>query len=103
MTPQERMVVHVDAEIAELIPRFLANQQQALATMQEALRQADYAALGSLGHKMKGAAGGYGFDAMTAIGGAIEHAAKVGQHAEISACLASLECYLEHVEIVYDA
>ena len=103
MTPQEMIVVHVDTEIAELIPRFLANQQKALATMQEALRQEDYATLGCLGHSMKGAAGGYGFDAITDIGGAIEQAAKASQYAEINACLASLEHYLAHVEIVYDA
>jgi len=101
MTPNTMVVVHVDAELEALIPRFLANQQTALSTMQEAWRQQDGETLRKLGHSMKGAAGGYGFDAVTDMGGAIEQAAKAGNYPEVAAWLASLAHYLERVEVVY--
>jgi CheY-like chemotaxis protein len=102
MVSWDSMVVHVDAELKALIPQFLGNQQKALAAMQAALQQRDYETIRTLGHRMKGAAGGYGFDAVTDIGSAIEQAAKAVNHSEITTRLASLAHYLEHVEVVYD-
>jgi HPt (histidine-containing phosphotransfer) domain-containing protein len=102
MTPHEPIVVHVDAELAVLIPRFLNNQQKALSTMQEALGQQDYETIRTIGHGIKGAAGGYGFDAVTDMGAAIEQAAKASNHTEIATVLASLTHYFEHVEVIYD-
>jgi HPt (histidine-containing phosphotransfer) domain-containing protein len=102
MTPHDKIVVHVDVELAELIPGFLGNQQKALATMQEALRQQDFATIKKVGHGMKGSGGGYGFDAVTDLGSAIEEAAKVSNDTEIVTCLASLADYLARVEVVYE-
>jgi HPt (histidine-containing phosphotransfer) domain-containing protein len=103
MTPHDTIVVHVDADLEPLIPFFLCNQHKALAAMQAALQQHDYPTIQSMGHGMKGSGGGYGFHAVTDIGGAIEQAAKAGYHEEISTWLDSLAHYLERVEIVYDA
>jgi HPt (histidine-containing phosphotransfer) domain-containing protein len=103
MTPHDAIVVHVDTDLEPLIPSFLGNQQKALAAMQAASQQHDYETLQSLGHSMKGVGGGYGFDAVTDIGSAIEEAAKAGHHEEIAARLDSLAHYLAHVEVVYDA
>jgi HPt (histidine-containing phosphotransfer) domain-containing protein len=103
MMPNDTIVVHVDADLEPLIPRFLDNQQKALAEMQAALQQYDYETIHHLGHDMKGAGGGYGFDAVTDIGSAIEEAAKAGQPEEIAAGLSSLAHYLGCVEVVYDA
>ena len=102
MTPDDTIIVHVDADLEPIIPNFLSNQQKALATMQAALQQRDYETLQSLGHGMKGSGGGYGFDAVTGIGSAIEAAAKVGHHEEIAVRLRSLARYLACVEVVYD-
>lgn len=103
MTPHDTIVVHVDADLEPLIPFFLNNQHKALAAMQAALQQHDYETIQSLGHRMKGSGGGYGFDAVTDIGSAIEEAARIGHHEEIAARLRSLAHYLGRVEVVYDA
>jgi len=103
MTPHDTIVIHVDADLEPLIPFFLDHQQKALAAMQAALQRYDYETIQSLGHGMKGSGGGYGFDAVTDIGSAIEEAAKAGHHEEIAARLSSLAHYLGRVEVVYDA
>jgi HPt (histidine-containing phosphotransfer) domain-containing protein len=103
MAAQEPIVVYVDPDLADLIPRFLANQQTALATMQAALQQHDYETIRHAGHKMKGSAGGYGFDALSDLGATLEQGAQVGDHATLASCLASLEHHLQHVEIRYEA
>lgn len=103
MPPHVTIVAHVDADLAALVPRFLDNQRKALAAMQVALQQQDYEMIRSLGHTMKGAGGGYGFDTLTDMGGAIEEAAKAGNHEEITTGLQSLAHYLEHVEVLYNA
>jgi HPt (histidine-containing phosphotransfer) domain-containing protein len=103
MTPHDTIVVHIDADLEALVPRFLSNQQKALASMQAALQQQDYDTVRRLGHSMKGAGGGYGFDTVTDMGSAIEEAAKPGNHEVIAAWLNSLAHYLERVEVVYYA
>ena len=51
---------------------------------------------------MKGSGGGYGFDGITAIGKAIEIAAKAQDSGEIERQVVELETYLERMDIVYE-
>ncbi|HZC67063.1 MAG TPA: Hpt domain-containing protein [Nitrospirales bacterium] len=68
----EKILVRVDPEIAELIPGFLANRRKDVTAMLDAVQRSDFETVRLLGHSMKGAGGGYGFDAITVIGGALE-------------------------------
>ena len=97
----EKIVVHVDPDLADLIPGFLENRQKDVLTLQQALRTGDYATIGKLGHQMKGIGGGYGFDGLTDIGGALEQAAKQGILEEIRNLMQKLVDYLTHVEVSY--
>jgi hypothetical protein len=49
---------------------------------------------------MKGAGGGYGFDAITEIGAALEEAAKQRNGAEIRDRVNELARYLDRVEVI---
>jgi len=98
----ERTVVHVDAEIEDLIPGFLENRRKDIETVNKALKKGDYEAIRALGHTMKGAGGGYGFDAITDIGKSLEDAAKEKNTEEIRKRVGELSNYLERVEVVYD-
>jgi HPt (histidine-containing phosphotransfer) domain-containing protein len=99
MTP---IIVHVDPELEALIPRFLANQRKAVVAMRQAWEAHDYPTLRDLGHRMKGAAGGYGFDALTDLGWAIEEAAKANNALDLQQSLEALGAYLNRLEVVYD-
>lgn len=55
-----------------------------------------------MGHSMKGSGGGYGFDAITAIGNSLELAAKEQDETAIRDMVGELSDYLKRVEIVCD-
>jgi HPt (histidine-containing phosphotransfer) domain-containing protein len=97
----EKITVHVDPEIADLVPGFLENRRKDIETMGAALKQGDFETIQILGHSMKGAGGSYGFDAITDIGKSLEQAAKDKDIDRIGQSLQELSDYLDRVEVVY--
>ena len=55
-----------------------------------------------IGHSMKGAGGGYGFDEVTRLGDLLEQAATVEDRAAIGEVTEELADYLQRVEVVYE-
>lgn len=98
----EKIIVHVDTDLEDLIPGFLENRRNDVKSMLEALNQGDYETIRILGHSMKGSGGGYGFDAITDIGASLEQSAKGKNPEEIRKRVDELSTYLEHVEVRYD-
>ena len=98
----ERIVVRADPDIADLIPGFLENRRRDVDKMREALTQGEYETIWVLGHSMKGAGGGYGFDAITEIGGALEQAANSADRDGMRKQIDKLSTYLDQVEVMYD-
>ena len=89
----------VKRNLADLVPKFMANRRKDIASLRAALAESDFAAMKAIGHRLKGAGGGYGFDAITVWGGDIEQAA-LRQDGHIIAALATaLETYVDTVEI----
>ncbi len=97
-----KIIVKVDPDLADLIPGFLGNRRKDIAEMRQALYRADFETIRVLGHSMKGAGGGYGFDAITDIGAVLEHAAKAKDPEEVRKTLCELASYLDRVEVVGD-
>lgn len=97
-----KTIVRVDPEIAELIPGFLQNRRKDIAAMLDAVQRSDFETVRVLGHSMKGAGGGYGFDAITEIGAALEEAAKQRNAAEVRDRVNELSRYLDRVEVISD-
>jgi HPt (histidine-containing phosphotransfer) domain-containing protein len=99
--PQDgKILVTVDPDLADLIPGFLGNRRKDITAMQTALEQGDFETVRVLGHSMKGAGGGYGFDAITEIGAALELAAKSKNADAIRLRTADLAAYLDRVEVI---
>src|SRR5437667_10621416 len=98
----EKTMIHVDPDIAELIPGFLENRRKDIAAMLDAVQRGDFESVRVLGHSMKGAGGGYGFDAITDIGAALEQAAKQRNAVEIRNRVHELSRYLDRVEVISD-
>ena len=96
------IIVHVDPEIADLVPGFLDNRRKDTASIAEALTRGDFETVRILGHSMKGAGGSYGFDAITDIGKSLEQAAMAKDSDVIKKSVQELSTYLDCVEVVYE-
>jgi CheY-like chemotaxis protein len=93
-------VVSPDPEVAPLVPEFLENRRADIARLQAFIDAANWEALRSLGHKMKGTGRGYGFARLTDIGRAIEQAGADEDAAGARAATADLTRYLDRVRVV---
>lgn len=99
---EDRIVVHIDADLEDLIPDFLDNRREDIQLMTDAIGSQDYETIQRIGHSMKGAGGGYGFDEITDIGRQIEDAAKSHNTDEINQGIQALAHYLDHIDIIYE-
>ncbi|HUL91335.1 MAG TPA: Hpt domain-containing protein [Burkholderiales bacterium] len=95
-----RHSVRVSGELRDLIPRFLANRRSEIARLREAGAKGDFAEARRIGHILKGAGGGYGFDEITRLGAEIERNAARGE--DVRAPVEELAEYLELVEVTFD-
>ena len=64
-TDEEKYVVYIDEDLEDLIPGFLDNRANDITEMSAALSRKDFESIKDFGHKMQGAGGGYGFDAIS--------------------------------------
>ncbi len=99
---EDKIVVHVDIDLEDLIPGFLDNRQSDLQKLEQALGDQDFETLRSIGHNIKGVGGGYGFHEMTVIGAAIEESAKENKLEVANENVRKLSHYLSNIEIAYE-
>lgn len=78
-----------DADMIELIGLFVDEMPARVETLQNALRDRHWDRLRTLAHQLKGAAPGYGFDAIGRAAGEVERV--VAQHADGEAVARALD------------
>ncbi len=104
-TPQpgstDRFIVRIDRDLEDIVPVFLTNRKKDLLTIRIALAEQDFKTIQTLGHRMKGDGGGYGFDKISEIGGVMELAAERHDHPAVERHTAELEDFLARVTVVY--
>lgn len=93
--------VHIDPEIAALIPAFLAEMRSHSGRIRLAIEQGDFPTARAIAHQMAGAGGSYGFAEVTNLGRAMEQAALAPDQAELVRLSALFDEYLQNVKIVY--
>jgi len=98
----EKIIVRVDAEIKDIIPIFFEKLHEEIENALESLQEGAYETIQIWGHSLKGAGWGYGFDAVSEIGQALEQSAKTQNSEEVRKLMEELSTYLEHVEVVYE-
>lgn len=99
--PIEQLTVEISRDLAEIVPIFLDNRKKDAQTLRNALNQQDFGTIQTLGHRMKGDGGGFGFDRITEIGAAMERAAKLEDLSTIEQHIVQLEDFLKRVAVVY--
>ncbi|TDJ67754.1 MAG: Hpt domain-containing protein [Proteobacteria bacterium] len=99
----EKIIVKIDPDLEDLIPGFLHNRAKDVRAINDLLDTQDFDAIRLLGHSMKGAGGGYGFDLITEIGDRIEVGALAADTAMIREANAQLDDYLSRVEPVCES
>ena len=99
---EEKNIVCVDPDIADLITAFLEERRNDIKSMNDALRQGDLETIRILGHSLKkGANGSYGFEAVSEIGKSLEESAKNNNAEGIQRSMQELAAYLDRVEVIY--
>jgi HPt (histidine-containing phosphotransfer) domain-containing protein len=93
------IVERIESELMGLVPRFLDNARMDLEEVVKALSVKDLKALSRLGHSLKGAGAGFGFNALADIGKRLEEAAKASDLAAIDALILAFESYLATVRV----
>ncbi len=100
--PDGKIRVTIDAELEELVPRFIQLRHEDIQAIKEALDADDYETISRLGHAMKGSGISYGFDHISEIGKNMEYAAKCKDRDGVNMSLRELVKYLESIEIVFE-
>lgn len=91
----------IDPDLEDIVPGFLENRRHDVIALQAAIHSDDFKTIRILGHRMKGDGGGYGFEAISTIGAALEQAAARQDHPSIKRLTAELEKFLGTVKVVY--
>ena len=93
--------VYIDQDLEEIVPGFLENRRRDVQTVETAMQQNNLAQIHIIGHRMKGDGGGYGFDAISIMGAALEQAAAREDRDAIRRHTAELVDFLARVTVVY--
>jgi len=96
-----KIVIEISKEIEDLIPMFLKTVNQNIATIKTAIAANDIETVRTLGHRMKGSGGGYGFAKVTELGKAIEDGAKSQNLESCSQANDQLADYMANIEVVF--
>lgn len=102
MSEKPKIIVKIDPEIQELIPKFLQRMNEKLKSLEEASAQSDFLTMAGFAHRIKGSAKGYGFLKLTDLAAQLEECAEKQQADETKALIQGMADFLERVEIVYE-
>lgn len=97
-----RNIVHVDPDLSQLVPQFLDDVRRDCVEAQQALHRNDFATVRTMGHRLKGSGGSYGFPEITHFGHVFETAATDGRVSDIQKALGDFRIYLDNLEVVTD-
>lgn len=101
LAEQSSEPIEVEEWLRDLVPRFLENRRKDVEIMLGALAREDFDAIRSLAHNLKGVSGGYGFAPLSALGRALEEAARARDAQEIRDGAEELAAFLKNVRVVF--
>lgn len=99
--PTDQITVEISRDLEGIVPTFLDNRKKDIRTLRGALVTQNFKTVQTLGHRMRGDGGGFGFDRITEIGAAMERAAKLEDLLTIEQHIVQLEDFLKRVIVIY--
>lgn len=93
--------IEVDRELMPVVPDYLAGRLQDCAEIERLLASGGMERIQTLGHRMKGSGGSFGFDDISVIGEILESAAQIPDAEAIRSAVSSLQRYLTRVTVSY--
>lgn len=96
-----KILVKVDEDLEEIMPRYLEIRHKELIELEEAVRVKNFDNIRMLAHKLKGTGSAYGFEELTRLGKIIEDKASEKIMEDVPESTAKIRKYLENVEIEY--
>lgn len=101
LNPHGMITVYLDPDLEEIVPGFLDNRRRDVQILTTCMENGQLDTIRLLGHRMKGDGGGYGFDAISTIGHALEQAALRRDLTTIRERTRELTDFLTRVRVVY--
>lgn len=98
---QSLIIVKIDQEMEAIVPMYLNKKQQELESVEQLLKDEDFAQIEVIGHRIKGSGASYGFPDLTELGFAMEMAARDKDNKAIQASLQKIRSYLSRIQIQY--
>ena len=95
------IILYIDQDLEEIVPGFLENRRRDVLTLETSLQESNLAQIQLIGHRMRGDGGGYGFDAISTMGAALEQATAREDRDAIRRHIAELIDFLDRVTVVY--
>ncbi len=102
MPNDSKIIIKVDPEIRELIPKFLMRMKEKSSALKSAIEKRDYTVIAGLGHRIKGSAEGYGFKRLTDMAARLEMAAENNCEQDAQNIIKEIIGFLDKVEVVYE-
>ncbi|MCX5782710.1 MAG: Hpt domain-containing protein [Elusimicrobia bacterium] len=98
----EKIIIKINKELQELIPKFLQNRKKDIENLQDALNKNDFEAIRIMGHTLQGVGGGYGFYQITALGEKISKAAKTKDIKSIENLISEFIDFMNNIRVEYE-
>jgi HPt (histidine-containing phosphotransfer) domain-containing protein len=95
----DKIHLHVDASLRELVPSFIAARRKDLEALRRAVHSGDLGTIRRVGHNIRAFSRLYGFDDLTTLGEQLERAADEASTLRIVHLQGQLADYLERVEV----
>jgi PAS domain S-box-containing protein len=91
----------IDPDLEDLIPDYVANRRKEVLDLIAALERKDFNHIQAVGHKLRGSAGSYGFEALSEVGKVLEERGHVSDAVSVKRALNEYQQYLKRMKISY--
>ncbi len=95
------IVYEIDKDLEEIVPAFLEGRKKDTEIIKKCVLEKNFEELRSVGHKLKGTAGSYGFMGLSKIGAKIEEAAKSSNIEALKKLSLEYEDHIKQVEVKF--
>jgi len=95
------IVYEIDKDLEEIVPAFLEGRKKDTEIIKKYVLEKNFEELRSVGHKLKGTAGSYGFMGLSKIGAQIEEAAKASNLETLKKLSSEYENHMKQIEVKF--